>query len=225
MKVMLLSYMPLFDHRRLGLLPGAVIDPERIKDMDIPSDVHVEACLWTIDKQHDPIFAPVLVMERAKKVAYHLMEWTEGQPQGWFKIVITDNGSNYCVALFPNIDLSIERWKLGYRLSHDGQEPPKDYQYEVLFQPLAFGAAISDSYRNVKPHLNVSHMEIGLLDMSHINRTKPFDTDHTKIIKLGRFEIAHHDLHKNWSDSFLVDLEPPQGGNWSATNPNIKLEN
>jgi hypothetical protein len=174
-------------------------------------------------------FFPVLIMERGKEITAHLQDWTEGQPGDWFDLLIDDTfdhptsgtseGSvppnRYAVVLMPRATKSIERWKTGYLMTH-AQFAPEDWEFEIMFRPLAFGAAISTTYGHIRTTLPGvgERLPLGILDKGLFMRhaSDPSTLPGAAIEILGSFQRGDPSHYRTWLDPFLRDLKCPMPG-------------
>jgi len=258
-KVLLISYWPLLDYSQAGYGPGQVkhLTSQDAKDTLIAAltpaeDVenHATACLWCqwparqADRPEgwpdldiaDGAFFPVLILPRGPEIATHLRAWSEGEPEDWFDLIIDDaydaGDTRYCAVLMPRPGRSIDRWRLGYRLTHD-HDVPDDWTYEIVFRPLAFGAAQSPTYAHIRHRLAPvgGRLPVGILDesvfLTHAADPRTLPQEQVEI--LGAFSRGDPAPARAWLDPFLADLTcPPPGsplGGKGWINPNVKPEN
>jgi hypothetical protein len=89
-----------------------------------------QACVW-LDHQGHP--TPVLVLEQGQQIAAHLLAWSEGYPSEWFKLHVVGVGQRYALALVPDLEQVVERWRLAYLEAH-GELPAPDTRFSVFFR-------------------------------------------------------------------------------------------
>lgn len=211
MKVVLISYWPLLNYTKQQ--PTTAVEGLQtaawLKTI-LPPDVYVRACLWTRDKNGHQ---PVLILERAQEIADHLLGWTVRQQSEWFDLIVTDNEVSYCVALFPRLKKSIDRWELNQSLYTGKQPSPEQRQYNIIFCPLAFNAPLSSTYQTIRGNISKqTSMYLGLLDSKEIAGRDPLTVDHEKIINLGEFRLYTNPKDASIDCSAWVEeyLKPPE---------------
>lgn len=131
----LISYVPLLRGRpgmAVEATPGAIGE---LLGSSEPGAGQVEGVLWCRDP--DGATWPTLLIERAREVMEHLVEWAEGDPARWFRLVVDEAGREYAMALMPRMDLSIERYRAARRLVA-GDAGPEWVPARVMSQPLVF---------------------------------------------------------------------------------------
>jgi hypothetical protein len=109
-------------------------------------------------------FIPVFAMERGREVAEHLVEWSEGKPADWFHLYIEQTPNRYRVALIPDVQKSIERYRTSRRVLH-GDVVPADARFKVIFSAIDFVSVD----RGVIDAIPITPtMRVGILDWSDI---------------------------------------------------------
>jgi hypothetical protein len=186
--VLLRSYSPLCPGRA-----GAVeaLDPAEVNRLvqeqqeRYPSGQAL-ACVW-LDYQGKP--TPVFVLEQGRDIAAHLVHWCEGHPPEWFKLHVVGVGQRYALALVPDLEQVVERWRLAYLETH-GEWPAPETRYSVYFRPLHFLAEGAGVYAQVKGRLGASSY-LGLLDASNFDLANPGAVDASAVTFVGPFELGH----------------------------------
>ena len=219
-KVVLISYVPLLDYRVIN----QNITIEKLAEL-LQGDAYnskADTCLWLQwegsdaykgHKIKDGTIFPVLGIDNANNIAAHLKEWSEGNPERWFDLVIADSigrtdvlSNRYCVVLMPKYEESVARWKLKY-LATNGEFAPMDTEFDVVSRPLAFGSGGASTYSKIVDKLTPvgQSMPVGVVDMELV-----YEKDNTKIMDnitiIGTFNRAYQDKHKDWTDSFINTL-------------------
>lgn len=140
---LVLSYFPL-----LVGDPTKVIDMKNIsafeelqKSLSSYEELgNASACLWC---RYESRIVPVFAMKKARQIAEHIRFWSQESgvgsgidhgPSSWFKLAVVKEGGRFSLLLFPNIELSIKRFKTLHGLPADLGED----KLVVLFKPLVF---------------------------------------------------------------------------------------
>jgi hypothetical protein len=153
--LVLVSYVPL-----LRGLPGQLVDPAAVAPLLDTGAGHVEAVVWAVGDGGE--FLPMLAMARAEEVFEHLVEWSEGSPATWFKLLIDENDDEYAMALVPDVQRSLDRFHVARSLIVGADVPPAEVR--VVFQPLVFRGPKSDVSRQVLPTLR-DEVAVGFVDV------------------------------------------------------------
>jgi hypothetical protein len=201
-KVTLVSYVPLFDG-----VPRTVMSEEGDSDtmfnevqkaVDNSPDGCAMTCAWV---RYNGSAAPVLVYDDAKQIIDHLMKWSENVPSEWFRVSILEKGGVYAIALTPNIEKSIERWKYAFQLQY-GYPPEKDIDFSIIFKPLYFVSGMLNIFDKVRDSIS-EPFYIGFLDSSSIDLDgKGSDVKPTW---LGPFDKANTSYNE-YLDSIIDDV-------------------
>jgi hypothetical protein len=160
------------------------------------------ACVW-LDFEGRP--TPVFVLKQAEKIAAHLLAWSEGNPSEWFKLHAVGVGQRYALALVPDLEQVVERWRLGY-LDTRGELPAPDTRFSVFFRPLHFLAEGAGVYEQVKGRLGVA-CYLGLLDARDFDVANPGAVDAGAVVFLGPFELGH-DPTRHLAGLFASLIQP-----------------
>lgn len=131
--VLLFGYHPLITAKYLTCDQGDPAAASEIIDnlQKLPSG-GVDRCLWMSDGSY---LRPVLMIDRAKEIAAHLFDWSEGKPEEWFTLYITSYPDKYGVFLIPDPRKSIERYKIAH-LSKNSEFLPPDTDFRVIFTSI-----------------------------------------------------------------------------------------
>jgi hypothetical protein len=108
----LLSYVPLLRGVAGTMIVEGTTALAHLLDQLPSGEAH--ACLWTDSTGH---VSPVLVLEQAKAIVYHLTEWAEGDPGSWFRLAIGHHRGRYALALLPGLTRSRDRFEQARRLA------------------------------------------------------------------------------------------------------------
>lgn len=188
---LVISYFPLFDPRdQPGVLPGKHVDLKDEEDVkrifgDLPSGHgHVEACLWVID---DDKPCPIFVLESAQAIYDHMEMWSEDEVEDWFELAIGEHNDRYGIVLMPNIQKSIDRYRLARKLFY-GEDIPADAKFNLLFDTIRFTSQSAGLLASLKDKIGDS-MKLMFLDSDHLCRENPEETDWEKAIEVGNFSV------------------------------------
>ncbi len=182
--IVLVSYVPLLqgDAGRIITDP----DPAKIaKTLEAGPTGNAVACVWLMSDDGTP--SPCLVIENAKEIAEHLIEWAEKKPEEWFNLSFVEYDGLYGLALMPRVELGVERFKVACLL-RNGYPIPKNADIHVIFKPLHFMSGKEHMFSKVKPLLKAS-AEVRLIDVSLVDRYNISATDWDKSISLGSFAV------------------------------------
>lgn len=186
MAYIIVSYYPL-----LRCFPGVITGPQDNDPFESLSSFlesfpsgSAEACLWATDDDNKPF--PVLVLNRGREIADHFFEWSEDEPELWFKIGIGRMHGSYGLALMPNFSKSLDRHVAGLAIA-SGMAVPMPHDATILFSPIHF---ISDGPSETFASISIPpKMEVGILDSTDVPDSGLMDTDPDKIISIGSFEV------------------------------------
>lgn len=153
--LVLVSYIPL-----LRGVPGQLVDPTEVGPLLDTDAAHVEAVVWAAGDGGD--FSPVFAMAQADAVFEHLVEWSEGSPASWFKLLVDESDDEYSLALVPDVQRSLDRFLLARSVVAGDEILPEEVR--VVFQPLAFRGPKSDVSRRVLPTLR-DEVTVGFVDV------------------------------------------------------------
>lgn len=191
------SYFPLYSpwHKHPHIVGSATYLtkdgelPEWYSDIEEYDHSHgvIRACMWMLDEHHNP--GIVFVLDQAKEVYDHLIEWSEKKPTEWFTIQISDvdvpDGNIYGVVLFPVLQKSVDRWKLARLMMHG--EFYEAGEIQIICDPLRFVSGVNHTFSSLKDRI-VSPIGVGFLDTMNVNNN-PSDVDFGAIIEVGRFDV------------------------------------
>jgi hypothetical protein len=154
------------------------------------------ACAWARTK--DSGVMPVFVLDRAKEIYDHLVAWSEGRPEVWFKLYFYKTKKRYAIILFPEIEKSIARFKFRMALGNvDYNE--KDDKIEVICHPLLFTSANLGMINKVPL---APKMSLGLLDKNDYNpKGDPMVINDPH--ELGPFTVGDPGLLTQYFDDLL----------------------
>jgi hypothetical protein len=140
----------------------------------------VRACLWTrLGSGPTPVFA----IERGHEVLDHLIEWSEGDPSGWFHLHIIKARHRYHIVLMPNLARSLERYSLA-RMLLAGHWEATPSEYVFLFHPLAFTSRDRGLIEQIELR---EQMQLGIVDWAEVNLDQPERLPEPTFI--GPFEV------------------------------------
>jgi len=184
--IILRSFTPLCPGRASvveALDPGEV--NRLVQEQERFPSGQAQACVW-LDYQGQP--TPVLVLEQGREIAAHLLAWSEGHPSEWFQLHVVGVGQRYAIALVPDLEQVVERWRLAYVETH-GELPIPDTRFSVFFRPVYFLAEGGGVYEQVKGRLGTS-CYLGLLDARDFDPAEPGAVDAGAVVFLGPFALG-----------------------------------
>jgi hypothetical protein len=202
--IILRSYAPLCPGRASAV---EALDPGEasrlVQEQERFPSGQAQACVW-LDHQGQP--TPVLVLEQGRDIASHLLAWSEGHPSEWFKLHVVGVGDRYALALVPDLEQVVERWRLAYLETH-GELSAPDTRFSVFFRPLYFIAEGAGVYEQVKGRFGTSSY-VGLLDASNFAPANPGAVDADAAVLLGPFALGD-DPTKHLAGLFSSLIQPP----------------
>jgi hypothetical protein len=127
-KRLLIGYLPLFDSSAAGVVPGSYVDIESWDSLQQKvEDIIVHGIAWL--KYPDPeseTVIPVFIMDDGLAVAQHMSEWIDGDSDR-FTLMAQQYGGGYAIALVPDPQKSIARWKAARHLYHGETVENEDF--------------------------------------------------------------------------------------------------
>lgn len=201
---LVISYVPLLDPRDCIGTDGN-IDLTLLKERSADIAYNIRACLWIKD---DEGLLPVLIAPNATALFDHLMYWSEGEPEQWFKLYFTEVNDNYAISLHPIIDRTTERFKLRSLLEQ--QEIVADEEItDVVYEPLVYVSTSKVIFSQVKSSLG-ERCRLGFVDCPadrsrDIAYLKVISEDQIKVA--GPFEIGHDSEIAEWAKNIKGDSD------------------
>jgi hypothetical protein len=116
--------------------------------------------LWTNDKHG---LNALLVIDNAKAVYAHLMEWCEGMCQDWFIYQYKQFDECYCITIHPRIDVSINRMKVNANIQYGNKFKEFNSKIYVLYRPLTCVGTSLKTIKSIK-NFNKNKLNVGLID-------------------------------------------------------------
>jgi hypothetical protein len=162
------------------------------------------ACIWVHYEGHP---SPVFAYEEATEIVEHLKVWTEDAVTDWFKVCIHEKGEKYTITLMPNVEKSVERWKMNFQLVHKFP-PPKDMKYHILFKPLHFVSGASTTYHLIKADMADSPY-VGFINMNDVDIENPSNMD-GHITWIGPFKRMKPGWAAEYLECILDDAQDPK---------------
>ena len=156
--LVLVSYIPL-----VRGAPGELVDPADVAPLLDTDAGHVDAVVWAVGD--GGAFSPVFAMARADDVFEHLVEWSEGAPAIWFKLLVDESDDEYAIALVPDVQRSLDRFLLARSMVAGAEVLPEDVR--VVFQPILFRGPKSEVSRRVLPSLR-DEVAVGFIDVESL---------------------------------------------------------
>ena len=135
--IICLSYWPLFFREGMA---GVELDAKTItqyqKEMQHGQDnSHATGCAWMQD--NDTIH-PALLFEQADAIHQHLLKWSENKPADWFTLDIITKDDTYALALMPQFEKTVKRFRLAYLIQNEKILPRTNIN--IMFCPLTFSS-------------------------------------------------------------------------------------
>lgn len=200
--VVLFSYFPMICEH-ISNLPAITNNPD-MDDINKMSDLvagsidmaSADGCMWVSDKDNGMV--PVLIIDNAGPLFCDLTTWSEDNHAKWFTLDWCMNEERYAIAIVPNFDQTIRRFKL--RCLIEREEIVQDAKFSVLFQPIRFfSAKPSPMFSDWKPGPTT---KIGMIDRSSV------DVENKAMLAepfwIGPIEIVPN---SEWIRQFLEERE------------------
>jgi hypothetical protein len=205
--VLLLSYAPMVradDPRMAGLDLNDPKTPELITNYyDSLPDSMANGCIWI--KEDNGAALPILIYPDARNIADHLVEWAEGKPEDYFHISLAEEGSSYVLLLMPELQRSVDRYRLQYKLKN--KREMEESEFNIIFRPLHVFAPNAQTYPQVKQDVPKDKMKVGLLDIRSISPDMSYNP--SDIIWIGPLRVGPPDSAKEWlEDNLKEDIKP-----------------
>jgi hypothetical protein len=157
-------------------------------------------CIWLQSETEH--LMPVFLMRRGREIAEHLTTWSEGQPDKWFTLDLAAARKGYAVVLAPDVQMSIARYRVAYRLRH-GHELPEDVALHVVCRPLHF-VTEHGATSNPLEHEISAQLPLGILDQAEFDPADPEGSIRRgSITELGPFQVR---WNPEETASFLKEL-------------------
>jgi hypothetical protein len=165
---------------------------------------NAEACLWA--QYPANCCAPIFVIERAKEIAQHLMQWTEGLPTEWFDLGIFERSGRYFVMLHPRIERSVERYKDNWFQMHNELLIDANVDYRIIYRPILFESQELGNFVKAKELIgSAEELYVGFLDVQDLDPAKPLETKNQPMM-IGQIRLCwKHEIMEEHIDSVLKD--------------------
>jgi hypothetical protein len=176
-KLLMIGYIPLFYP---PVKPGALLEPEAIKNMNIQS-LNTYGCIWT---HHQNQINPIIVCDKAKEVVDHINYYSEGNVEDWFEFFTILKEEEYTIGLHPKLD----------RICNRFQKINSNFQnMNIFYQPLSARCPLSSHYAEFYgSYVKASTMNLALIDVSDAKKLTPMQQINDDYIHhLGEFKINH----------------------------------
>lgn len=208
--VVLLSYVPLL-YAPPQMVMQELQNNEATALAEYIDELQVQGsaigCLWA---NHDGKASPVFIYDDAREIVEHLKGWTENEVTKWFRYRIREKNGKYLIALFPNFEKSVNRWRMNFQLVY-GYPPPKDIKFNIFFKPLYFISGSDNMFDVIKDELN-PEFRIGFIDRKNVDFENPerMAEIEDKIVHwLGPFKPLEGSFADSYFDAILDDTEEP----------------
>lgn len=176
MEMVVISYLPLVYTRSI---PNET--DKLVKFIEDSHDGRAQGCMWL---KNEDQYGLVLIYDDAKEIADHILSWSEGEIEKWFTLNYHNDNSGYKLALYPDINRSIERTCINKQLEL-GYPIPKDTKFNVVFKPLNF---MSEQSRY---NLSQETIKVYLLDTKHAKSSSSPEEFMEQVILLGNFKLEN----------------------------------
>ena len=198
----IVSYIPFLEGEAGKFLD---LDKDSISNLDnilkdSPSGA-ADGCLWMSD-EGSPY--PVFIMERGLDLVEHMKVWSEGELENWFKLSFLEKDGKYAIALSPNLNKSMERWKITFQLKTGF--PPPEGKYNFIFQPIFFVSGGSTAFHLVKDKLR-DEVYVGFIDSDKVDMENPQNMD-PHIFRVGPFTIDEENFKSYLEKVINESIEP-----------------
>ena len=181
-QLLMIGYIPLFYP---PVKPGALLEPEAIKNMNIQS-LNTYGCVWT-HKQNGQNeqnqITPIIVCDKAKEVVDHINYYSEGNVEDWFEFFTILEEKEYTIGLHPKLDRICDRFqKVNSNLSNN---------MKIFYEPLSACCPLSSHYAEFYgSFVKANTMNLSLIDVSDAKKLTPMQQiDDDYIHHLGEFKI------------------------------------
>jgi len=176
----IVSYVPLLWPQDLNTQTES-IEKAIEKSIDSCPNGEIAGCAWIV---RNGKLSPVFVLEKSREMVEHLKFWSEDKPEQWFKIHFRREGLKYFIALVPEVDKTVERFKISYQL-RTGYPLPKETPLRVIFKYLYFSA------QREEIHLMDDEVEVFYLDSKDMDKND-LQKSVSEAKSLGTFKIVNN---------------------------------
>lgn len=195
------SYIPGMRPKKMFLT-----DKEEISQLstlvDDASLGEAKGCAWTVTGNRAEVN---LIMQDAALVAEHLAEWTEGEPEKWFHFMHVKKDGMYSLALFPDINKSIERTRIQYQLNNGGWPIKMAEKMSVFFRPIMFVSKSTVGYDQSQMWLG-KKIKVFVLDVKDVPlNSQPSEEAIGNRILLGDFKIFQQSPLGNYLEEMMKE--------------------
>ena len=173
------SYWPLLQAQAGSTMPFSKASVESLLRSIVIPDIC--GCAW-ISTDHGP--EPILIIERkAKQITEHLLNWCDHKPSDWFSLHLVRHRRSYALAVWPDIEKSIRRFRVAYLVKNEKLLPPS-ITIHVIFKPLSFISGANPDCLELFDQLG-AETRVGLTDAVNQN------IDIERINHIGTLKIVH----------------------------------
>lgn len=199
--VLCISYMPYISQFiQEGKLNFWELDRESPPDQLIPRPIEeclekaesvcgAAACLWCKDK-NDQIF-PCLLMDHAKELYDEMHVWSEGKLAEWFTIDFVEKDGCYAVAVMPNLQHSVDRFRTNW-MRTKGEVLPKDVKMQLIFKPISYVSRPKHMLATVKSKISKRSI-IGMVPGEKFNASNIDQLEDRDILEFGPLMVRWND--------------------------------
>ncbi len=119
--------------------------------------------LWKQDTSNNRTQAN-LIIDNAKAVYDHLLEWCEGDYQSWFMYMFKKFNDGYVISVHPNIKNSVERMKRNAAIMYGNKfDKELNKEYNILYRPLTCVGMTNKTIETI-PEFDHTKINIALVD-------------------------------------------------------------
>jgi hypothetical protein len=191
----LVSYVPLFYGQ-----PGSIVEKDdqlekTLKEAFDREVGHSKGAAWSLE---DGSSAVTLILDKATEISKHLAEWSENKPGDWFTFQIVKNDGGYAIAIMPEMEKSMERFKSVYKVTDEDAKSVR-----IIFRPLTFSSESVSAFTGAEPNLK-DEIRVYVLDADLVNE-KNFSPNHLNHrVELGKFKVVRDGFAKSYLEEMIA---------------------
>lgn len=153
-----IGYVPLYYRSVSKDILGGDQDPYEFMSNRLchTPPIKISACLYT---NHNGQITPVLVCNKAKEVAEHILFYSQGKPAERFRFYIGSNEGHYYIIIQPKVEKDITDYRKHHKL-------PENAQVQILMKHLVF---TSHKIKSLKKYERLKSIYVGFIDESKMD--------------------------------------------------------
>jgi hypothetical protein len=192
----LVSYVPLFYGQ-----PGTILEKDgevekTLKDAFDQEVGHSKGAAWSLEE--DGSSAVTLILDKATEISKHLMAWSENKPSDWFTFQIVKNDGGYAIAIMPEMEKSMVRFKSTYKVADEEAKSVR-----IIFRPLTFSSESVSALNGAEPNIK-DEIRVYVLDADLVNEKK-FSPNHLNHrVELGKFKVVRDGFAKQYLEEMIA---------------------